>query len=356
VIAENITLFEGSASFCSDTEIRIRTGSKSVDIHADNLIIATGARPIRPACEGGELAITSDDFFFLELPPKRILIIGAGYIGMEIAGILNTFKANVTIAEYSDRILPAMDHDISQHIHALYQQHDVNILLEHVITHIKPVDGTLEATVESRRTKETTTQTYDKVLCAIGRVPNVESLNLSNTKATLDNRGYIRTEDDDRTTSPTIYAIGDATLKPALTPVAIKAARRLIDRMYRGSTELMRYDIIPTAVFTHGCEIGAVGLTERRARELFKDDVRVYRTEFPPLRKAFAWNKESRVLTKMIVVGKEERVVGLHIAAPEASEIIQGFAVAVTAGLTKKQFDDTIAIHPTMAEEIVTLR
>jgi glutathione reductase (NADPH) len=347
-----VTHVIGKAQFTGPNTVRV--GDR--DLHGDVIVIATGTRPKPPPIEGGDLALVSDDFFQLADPPRRVLVIGGGYIGMEFAGILSTFGSKVTVVEFLDRVLAPFDEDVSKHVHELYEKLGIEVHVRSAVKRIEDVDGARRVTVQSRDGGEAFQGTYDAVISAVGRVPNVEALNLDQAGVTVNALGFIAVNDEERTSVPHIYAVGDVTGRPALTPVAIKAGRRLADRLFAGGTERMNYDVVPTAVFTP-VEIGVVGLTEAAARERYGDDaVKVYRSEFKPMRKALVKDTPVRALVKMVVAGAEEKVVGLHLVGPEAAEIIQGFAVAVTAGLTKKQFDDTIAIHPSLAEEVVTLR
>ncbi len=349
---DNVTLVTGRARFLDANTVRV--GDQ--DLHADRFVIATGARPKPPPIEGGHLALVSDDFFHLPDLPQRVLVLGGGYIGMEFAGILAAFGSKVTVVEFLDRVLAPFDEDVSKHMHELYERLGIEVHVRAAVTRIEAAGPARKVTVQPRDGGPVFEGTYDTVISAVGRVPNVEDLGLDAAGVKLDARGFVAVNDDEQTSAPHIYAVGDVTGRPALTPVAIKAGRRLADRLYGGSTERMRYDVVPTAVFTP-VEIGMVGLTEQQARDTYGEgSVKTYRSEFKPMRKALVPGSPVRALVKMVVAGNDERVVGLHLVGPEAGEIIQGFAVAVTAGLTKKQFDDTIAIHPSLAEEAVTLR
>ena len=350
---DNVTLLNGHASFVDPHTVRIKNST----FQADQFIIATGARPKPPPpIEGNHLTIVSDDVFHLDNVPARTLIMGGGYIGVEFAGILTSFGSKVTIVQSHDRILAPFDEEVSKHLLDLYVALGINVRLHTTVSRIEASDSALKVTAQTGASGESYTETFDTIISAVGRAPNVENLGLEAAGVKLDARGFIAIDEDERTTAPHIFAIGDVTPRVALTPVAVKAGRQLAERLYGGSTERMRYDVIPTAVFAP-VEIGVVGLTERQARQRYGDaSVRVYRTTFQPMRKALINGTPVRALIKMVVAGNDERVVGLHIVGPEAAEIIQGYAVAVTAGLTKKHFDDTIAIHPSLAEEVVTLR
>jgi glutathione reductase (NADPH) len=348
---DGVTHVVGKAKFTGKDTVRV--GDR--ELQGSDFVIATGTRPKPPPIEGGNLALISDDFFHLKAIPARVLVIGGGYIGMEFAGILSSFGSKVTIVEFLDRVLAPFDEDVSKHMHELYLKLGIQVHVRAGVQRIEDVQGSRRVTVQPRD-GACFEETYDVVISAVGRIPNVEDLGLETAGVRLDSRGFVAVDEQERTSASHIYAIGDVTGRPALTPVAIKAGRRLAERLYGGSKELMRYDVIPTAVFTP-VEIGVVGLSEQEARRSYGDEaVKVYRAEFKPMRKALVTNSVVRALVKMVVVGREEKVVGLHMVGPEASEMIQGFAVAVTAGLHKKQFDDTVAIHPSLAEEAVTLR
>ena len=347
-----VTHITGNARFTSERSVKV--GER--ELEADTFVIATGTRPKPPPVEGGELALVSDDFFHLDAPPKRVLVMGGGYIGMEFAGILSTFGSQVTVVEFLDRVLAPFDEDVSVFVHDLYEKLGIKVHVRTEVQRLADEGGARRVTVRERDGGRVFEETYDAVVSAVGRVPNVEDLGLDAAGVKLDPRGFIAIDEHERTSAAHIYAVGDVTGRPALTPVAIKAGRRLADRLYAGATELMNYDVVPTAVFTP-VEIGVVGLTEAAARQRFGESaVKVYRSQFKPMRKALVTDSPVRAMVKMVVAGEDEKVVGLHLVGPEAAEIIQGFAVAVTAGLTKKQFDDTIAIHPSLAEEAVTLR
>lgn len=349
---DNVTHITGKACFTGPHTVSVG----DLVLAADNFVIATGTRPKKPSIHGSHLALVSDDFFHLDDVPARALVIGGGYIGMEFAGILSAFGAKVTIVEFLDRVLTPFDEDVSAFMHALYERLGMTLHLRCGVQGIEDAGGERRVTFRSRDGGEPFHHSFDVVISAVGRVPNVEELGLEHAGVELDAQSFIRIDEREQTSAAHIYAVGDVTGRPALTPVAIKAARRLADRLYAGGTELMKYDLIPTAVFTP-VEIGVVGLSETAARARFgKEAVKVYRSEFKPMRKALVKDSPVRALVKMVVAGDDEKVVGLHLVGPEAAEIIQGFAVAVTAGLTKKQFDDTIAIHPSLAEEAVTLR
>ncbi|HQB45496.1 MAG TPA: glutathione-disulfide reductase, partial [Polyangiaceae bacterium] len=335
---DRVTRVQGQARFIDPHTVV----AGSHHLQAQHIVIATGARPKSPPIEGGHLALVSDDFFRLTELPSRCLIIGGGYIGMEFAGILSSFGSKVTLVETLDRVLAPFDHEISSHAHALYERLGIDV---HVRTSVKRIEASHDGFSTSIQSGDGSVnqKSFDVVLSAVGRAPNVENLGLDSAGVQLDDRGFIRVNDEERTSAPHIYAVGDVTGRPALTPVAIKAGRRLADRLYTASTEKMRYDTIPTAVFTP-VEIGVVGLTEAQAIDRFgSESVKVYRAEFKPMRKALMPDSPVRAFVKMVVAHREEKVVGLHLIGPEAAEIIQGFSVAITAGLTKKQFDDTLA-------------
>ena len=347
---DGVELVEGRGRLTGPTTVQV--GDRT--LQADVIVVATGTRPRALGISGHDLTLTSDDFFKLEGPPARTLVMGGGYIGVEFAGILAAFGSQVTIVEFFDRLLLPFDPEVAEAVRELYAALGIHVILG---ASVEAVENAGDARRVSVKRKDGTTEELeaDAVISAVGRVPNVEELGLGEVGVELDARGFIAVDGGEQTSVRSIYAIGDVTGRPALTPVAIKAGRKLADRLFDGATSRMRYDMIATAVFTP-VELGMVGMTESQARDAFGDAVKVYRSRFKPMRKALVKDTPVRALVKLVVAGPEERVLGLHLMCPEASEIIQGFAVAVTAGLTKEQFDDTIAIHPSIAEEVVTLR
>jgi glutathione reductase (NADPH) len=320
---------------------------------AKHIIVATGSKPLVPAIAGAGLGITSDGFFDLEDLPPRVAVVGSGYIAIEVTGILAALGAKTTLVLRGESALKGFDAMIGQATLRLLSEDGVQ-----VVTGAWPdalardVDGSLELDVrDGRRLKP-----FDTVIWAIGRGPVTDGLGLEQAGVRLDSYGYVTTDKYQVTSAANIYAIGDITGHSQLTPVAIAAGRRLSDRLFGGMPDrYLDYNNIPTVVFGHP-PIGTVGLTEAAARDEYGDDaVTVYTSSFVPMYYAMTTIKP-RCDMKLVTVGPEKRVVGVHIVGDGADEMLQGFAVAVRMGATKKDFDDTVAIHPTVAEELVTMR
>jgi glutathione reductase (NADPH) len=321
---------------------------------ARHIIIATGSRPTVPAVSGAELGITSDGFFDLEDRPARVAVVGSGYIAIEVAGILNALGSKTTLVLRGETCLRGFDAMIGQSTLKILQDDGVEVATNAWPDGLgRSADGTLElATRAGTRLKP-----FDTVIWAIGRSAVADNLDLARAGVKVDADGYIPTDKYQVTNVEHIYAIGDVIGKSAqLTPVAIAAGRRLSDRLFGGMTgRYLDYSNIPTVVFGHP-PIGTVGLTEAAARTQYGDEVvRVYTASFVPMYYALT-SRKPRCDMKLVTAGPEERVVGVHIVGDGADEMLQGFAVAVRMGATKQDFDDTVAIHPTVAEELVTMR
>jgi glutathione reductase (NADPH) len=318
---------------------------------ADRIVIATGGRPIVPDVRGAELGITSDGFFELDERPQRVIVAGSGYIAVELAGVFSGLGSDTQVVVRKQGVV--RDFDVMLGGELMQAMRDSGIAVE---TGVIPAsltsqeDGIVLHAEDGR-----TFGPVDCVLWAIGRAPNIEGLVIGNAGVTIDDQGFIPVDDYQRTNVEHIHALGDVTGRAALTPVAIAAGRRLADRLYGGMEDrFLDYELIPTVIFSHP-PIGTVGLTEDRARADYGDAVKVYQTNFTPMYYALG-DKKLRTTMKLITVGDEERVVGCHIIGDGADEMLQGFAVAIRMGATKADFDDTVAIHPTNAEELVTMR
>ena len=336
---------------------RLSGGGEIVDANgevyrAKHIMIATGGRPRIPPVPGCELGITSDGFFELDELPRRAAVVGSGYIAVELAGVLRALGSEVTLVIRHDMLLRHFDALLAEKLMAAMTASGVEIAtkMSTVALERKGESLTLEA-ADGR-----TFPGFDKVIWAIGRRPNVEDIGLESAGIGLDAEGYIDVDKYQNTTAPGVYAVGDVCGEPELTPVAIAAGRRLADRVFGGMTDRhLSYDVIPSVVFSHP-PIGTVGLTEGEARQRFPNEpIRVYKTEFVSMFYALTEAKPQTAM-KLVCVGADERVVGCHVIGLGADEMIQGFAVAVTMGARKRDFDDTIAIHPTSAEELVTMR
>lgn len=315
---------------------------------AETILIATGGRPQRVAFPGSEYIITSDEAFDLPQLPKRVIVAGGGYIALEFASIFHGLGAEVTLIYRGKMFLRHFDHDLAETLFEEMGKKGVNFVFDQVFTHIeKKADGLHVHTTQGREL------VADAVMMAVGRVPNTGGMGLDQAGVVLDDDGAVIVDEFSRSNVPNIYAIGDVTNCVNLTPVAIYEAHCLVDTLYKGTPSAPDHRDIATAVFSNPA-VAAVGLTEMEARRQF-GDADIYRANFKPLKHTLS-GRDERTLIKLVVNPRSQQVVGAHMVGPEAAEVIQGFAVAVKAKLTKQQFDATIGIHPTAAEEFVQLR
>ena len=342
-----VDLIEGHAEFVDSHTVSVNGEL----IRAKHIVIATGSHPSIPNIPGAELGGSSDDVFAWEELPESVAILGAGYIAVELAGVLHTFGVKTDLFVRRDRPLRGFDSYI---VEGLVKEMERTNLPLH--THKVPVK--LEKTADgiTIHFEDGTSHTASQVIWATGRRPNVKDLQLEKAGVTLNERGFIQVDEYQNTIVEGIYALGDVTGEKELTPVAIKAGRTLSERLFNGKTTAkMDYSTIPTVVFSHPA-IGTVGLTEEQAiKEYGQDQIKVYKSSFASMYSAVTSNRqESRF--KLITAGSEEKVVGLHGIGYGVDEMIQGFAVAIKMGATKADFDATVAIHPTASEEFVTMR
>ncbi|MDC3003040.1 glutathione-disulfide reductase [Paracoccaceae bacterium] len=314
---------------------------------ARTILIATGGRPFRPDIPGIENALVSDDVFNLQRLPKSIAIIGGGYIACEMASIMNGFGVNTKLIYRGDQILRGFDKEIRDHVAEQMIKSGISISLNADVAQINVVAGGLELTGSNGKTEN-----FEKVLAATGRIPNSDDLGLENLGIKIGRIGEISVDDYSQSSSETVYAIGDVTNRSNLTPIAIREAMSFIETVFKGKPEKLDYRMIPTAVFTTP-EIGTVGLTEEEASEF--GPLLIYTTKFKSMRDGFA-GREDQIFMKFIVEEKNQKVLGCHFVSPFAGELVQLAAVAVTMGATKLDFDKTIAVHPTISEELVTMR
>jgi len=319
---------------------------------APHLVIATGGRPMVPAIPGAELGITSDGFFELPQQPNAVAVVGSGYIAVELAGVFSALGTHTTLVLRQDRMLRHFDTMLSDALAKTMRDEGVEIVTRAVPAALtRGAQGGLELGLADGRRLGA----FDVVLWAIGREPETRDLGLEAAGLVRDAGGYLHTDPYQQTRVPGIYAIGDVTGRAALTPVAIAAGRRLSDRLFGGQSDRkLDYHDIPTVIFSHP-PIGTVGLSEDAARIRHGDAVRVYTSGFVPMYHSMTTRKP-RAEMKLVTVGPEQRIVGLHVIGDGADEMLQGFAVAIRMGATKRDFDDTVAIHPTSAEEFVTMR
>ena len=311
------------------------------------ILIATGGRPFRPDIPGIENALVSDDIFNLESLPKSIAIIGGGYIACEMASIMNGFGVDTKLIYRGDQILRGFDKDIRDHIAEEMTKSGISFSLNEDITEINANAKALELIYSDRKTEN-----FDEILVATGRIPNSDDLGLENLGIQIGSMGQIVVDDYSRSCIESVYAIGDVTDRSNLTPIAIREAMSFIETVFRDAPEKLDYRFIPTAVFT-APEIGTVGLTEEEASQFAP--LEIYTTKFKSMRDGFA-GRQDRVFMKLVVEERNQKVLGCHFVSPFAGELVQLAAIAVTMGATKLDFDKTIAVHPTIAEELVTMR
>ena len=340
----NVKVFKGMARFIDHKTVEV----DGIKITADRFMIATGGRPFVPQFPGREHVIVSDDAFLLDSLPKNLAIVGGGYIAQEFAGIFNGLGVDVTVVARCARLLRGFDVDLSEHLRAEQVKKGITI---QCATHVERVEKTSEG--YRLHCEECGSHIFDKVLFATGRVPNVQGLGLEDIGVRVNNRNAIEVNEKMETSVEGIYAIGDVTDRVNLTPVAIHEGRIFAGNHYGGEHRLMDYELIPTTIFSQP-PLSTVGLTEAQARERY-DDVTIYKTIFKPMKYALGQINE-KTLMKLVVDSLTDRVLGVHMVGTDAGEIIQGFAVALKAGATKKDFDRTVGIHPSSAEEFVTMR
>lgn len=325
----------------------LQVGNKTIT--ADKILIATGGSPRKPDCDGAHHIITSDDVFYLNNLPEHIVIFGAGYIGVEFAHIFHGLGAKVTFVYRADKPLRGFDDDIRNHLTSEMKKQGIIMVSDTVIQSVNQTD-------EENYTVDLSNGEIIKcncVMASIGRTAQVDSLNLPNTNVKID-RGTIKVDKNLQTADENIYAVGDVIGRVPLTPVAIKEGHWLADKLFNNSQRpAPSYDNIPTAVFSRP-NIGTVGLSEAKAKEEGYD-VRCYTSDFKPMVHTLS-GRDERTFMKLVVDKKTDKVLGVHVCGLDSAEMLQGFGVAIKAGATKAHFDETIGIHPTSAEELVTMR
>ena len=316
-------------------------------ITADKILIATGGWPSNPQIPGIEHVISSNEALDLKVLPERMVIVGGGYIAVEFAGVFSGAGVQVTEIIRAPNILRGFDEDVRDHLRQEMTKKGVNILSDTTIEAIEKTSDGYTLKLGGGSTLET-----DMIMYATGRSPKTANLGLEELGIELDRKSAIVVNEQYQTSVPNIYALGDVTDRVNLTPVALGEGMALAHSLFNNNPRVMDYDNIPSAVFSHP-PIGSVGLTEDEARE--KGDIDVYVSRFRPMKHTLS-GRDEQALMKLIVDQKSDRVVGLHMVGPDSPEIAQGFAVAMKAGATKAQFDSTVGIHPTAAEELVTMR
>ncbi len=342
----DVEVISERAEITGDHEVTLASGKVFT---ARYILVATGARPHVPEFPGSELAITSNEAFHLDEVPGRILIAGGGYIANEFAGIFNEFGSKVCIVNRSDQILRGYDEALRDRLIQISLMKGIQLHFNTTFKSIsKNEDGSLHVELDGSDDLD-----VDVVMFATGRVPNIEGLGLDTVGVELGERGEIKVDEYSRTNVDYIYAVGDVTDRVQLTPVAIREGQAFADTVFGDKPTAVDHSCVASAVFSHP-PIAAVGMTEGEARNQL-GNVKVYQSDFRPMKNVIAGRNE-RSLYKMVVDAANDRVVGIHMIGPEAAEIMQAAAVAVKAGLTKADFDATVAIHPTMAEELVLLK
>ena len=343
---ENVEHLNGFGSLVDEHTVKV--GDKTYT--TERIVLAPGGTPIVPDIPGAELGITSDGFFELTEMPNKVAVVGAGYIAVELAGMLHSLGADVSLIIRREHFLREFDDILSSTLTEIMQNEGLKIINNSDLKELKSAGSAINLTTKDDRDLGE----FDQVIYAIGRSPLTAELNLQSAGVDTDSRGYIPTDEFQATNVESIFALGDATGRAQLTPVAIAAGRRLAERLYAGmSDRKLNYENIASVVFSHP-PIGAVGLTETEAREKYGSDIKCYQTSFTPMYHAFTDHPQKTAM-KLVVQGVEEKVVGVHMIGAGVDEMLQGFAVAVKMGATKKDFDDTLAIHPTSSEELVTL-
>lgn len=360
-------------SFLGKAGVELKIGkAKLLDPHtvevgdnkytADKILIAVGGRPVKPDMPGFEYGITSNEIFHLKERPKHIVIIGAGYIGTEFACIMRGLGCEVTQITRGEKLLKGFDEDIRDNIEEGMIKHGINLIRKNIIKQVEKVPEGLKLTLSEPEQQPIIADTF---LVATGRAPNVEGLGLENAgvelidDAAIEGPGYstmkaIAVNEYSQTSQENIYAVGDVTDRINLTPVAIGEGRAFADSEFGDNRRIFSHEDVATAIFSTP-EAATVGLTEEQARAKYGDDIKIYRTKFRPMYYVLP-GVEEKTMMKLIVDTKSDRVLGAHMVGDNAAEIIQGIAIAVKMGATKKDFDATVGIHPSAAEEFVTMR
>ena len=342
---KNIEIIAGQASFQNAKEISV--GGESLT--AKQIIVACGAIPVVPDVPGAELGITSDDFFELNNLPKKTIIVGSGYIAVELAGILNSLGSDVKLLARKKSILRKFDQSIQSAVIDYLVESGIEVNFNTNVLSVNEHNKQLRVQTNNKEHVS-----VDALLWAVGRKPLVSGLGLERTKVIKNKNNFIKGDQHQTTNEPNIHAIGDVVGNHELTPVAIAAGRILSDRLFSDKERWLEYKNIPTVIFAHP-PVGTVGINEEEARATYGNKIKVYEATFVSLRHSLS-GISSKALVKLVCLGQEETVIGCHVVGQGADELLQGFAVAVKIGARKKDLDNTVAIHPTLAEELVTLR
>ena len=346
LVNSGVTLLEGHATLTGPNEVLVN-GQRHT---AKHILIATGGWPQIPEIPGHEHAISSNEAFFLKALPKRVLVVGGGYIAVEFAGIFQGLGAETSLLYRGEMIQRAFDGSVRKHLHEELLKRGMDVQFNADIARIdKQPDGSLKATLKDGRVLEA-----DCVFYATGRRPMLDNLGLETTGVKLDKRGFINVNDLYQTDEPSILAIGDVIGRVQLTPVALAEGMAVARRLFKPEQyRPVDYNMIPTAVFSQPA-IGTVGLSEEQALE-DGHQVQIFESSFRPMKLTMT-DCQERTFMKLVVDAETDKVLGCHMVGPEAGEIVQGLAIAMKAGATKQHFDETIGVHPTAAEEFVTMR
>ena len=344
--SHDVTIFKERAELTGANSVKLASGKT---VAADKILIATGARPLMPDILGIDLAISSNETFNLDKLPKRIVIAGGGYIANEFAGIFHQFGSHVTLVNRTDVLLRGYDQQVVDRLLQISIRKGIEFRFHATIDAIEKDDG------GSLRVRMTGCDDIeaDQVLFAVGRRPNVENLGCEAAGIEIGEKGQIKVDEDNRTNIESIYAVGDVTDRVQLTPVAIREGQAFADTFFGKKPHRIDYSCIPSAVFSHP-PLAGVGMTEGQARERL-GSIKVFTSDFRAMKNVLAGRNE-RSLYKLVLDGETDRIVGIHMIGPDAPEILQAAAIAVKARLTKADFDATVALHPTMAEELVLMR
>jgi glutathione reductase (NADPH) len=342
----DVEIFHERAVLTGPNSVRLASGR---EVTAEKILIATGARPQMPKIAGIEHAISSNETFNLEKIPKRIVIVGGGYIANEFAGIFNEFGSSVTLVNRTDVLLRGYDQQIVDRFIQISVRKGIDFKFNSTIDSIEKLkSGRLKLSMTGCDDIEA-----DQLLVAVGRQPNTDGLGCEEVGIELGEHGAVKVDDDNRTSVQSIFAVGDVTNRVQLTPVAIREGQAFADSFFGGTPTQVDYGCIPSAVFSHP-PIAGVGMTEGQARNKL-GSVKTFTSDFRPMKNVLA-GRDERSLYKLVVDGSSDRVVGIHMIGPDAPEILQAAAVAVKAKLKKSDFDSTVALHPTMSEELVLMR
>jgi glutathione reductase (NADPH) len=341
-----VTILHERAELTGPNSVRLAGGK---EITAGKILIATGATPVMPPIDGIEHAISSNEVFHLDELPRRVMIAGGGYIANEFAGIFHQFGSHVTLVNRTDVLLRHYDQQIVDRLIQISLRKGIDYKFHATIDRVeKRDDGSLHVSMTGCDDIET-----DQVLFAVGRKPNTSRLGLEPVGVDTGDKGQIKVDSDNRTSVPSIFAVGDVTDRIQLTPVAIREGQAFADTFFGGKPHQVDYNCVPSAVFSHP-PLAGVGMTEGEARNRL-GQVKTYTSDFRAMKNVLAGRNE-RSLYKLVVDGSTDRIVGIHMIGPDAPEILQAAAIAIKGKLKKADFDATIALHPTMAEELILMR